>query len=247
MANGEGEGKKQRAPHPATVQRKTTTAQPGKRPSRPPHPATVQKKSAATTGARKERPPHPATVQRKASAPGGARKERPPHPATVARTNGSGAAQRLAAPGKTGAVTLASGSALYHATSYAGLNVLLRSGIGAGVNGRTGSVFPTSTALDAGRAGSGGPAAVLELRTTRALQGDRDAPAQRKTAAPVEPAEGDTPPDFAVDRRGSRGVQCKLHPRALDALEPVAVHLRDARGAWARFTVAQYREMSGAG
>ena len=226
MANGEGEGKKQRAPHPATVQRKTTTAQPGKRPSKP---------------------PHPATVQRKASTPGGARKERPPHPATVARTNGSGVTQRQAAPGKTGAVTLASGSALYHATSHAGLKDLLRSGIGAGVNGRTGSVFPTSTALDAGRAGSGGPAAVLELRTTRALQGGRDAPAQPKTVAPAEPAEKDTPPDFAVDRRGSRGVQCKLHPRALDALEPVAVHLRDARGAWARFTVAQYREMSGAG
>ncbi|MDC0746041.1 hypothetical protein [Polyangium mundeleinium] len=247
MANGEGEGKKQRAPHPATVQRKTTKAQPGKRPSRPPHPATVQRKASTPGGARKERPPHPATVQRKASTPGGARKERSPHPATVARTNGSGVAQRLAAPEKTGAVTLASGSALYHATSYTGLNVLLRSGIGAGVNGRTGSVFPTSTALDAGRAGSGGPAAVLELRTTRALQGGRDAPAQPKTVARAEPAEEDTPPDFAVDRRSSRGVQCKLHPRALDALEPVAVHLRDARGAWARFTVAQYREMSGAG
>ncbi|MDI1448118.1 hypothetical protein [Polyangium sp. 6x1] len=244
MANGEGEGKKQRAPHPATVQRKTaTTAQPGKRPSRPPHPATVQKKSAANAGARKERPPHPATVQKKSAANAGARKERAPHPATVARTNG--AAQRQAAPGKTGALTLASGSALYHATSYAGINVILRSGIGA-VTGRTGSVFPTSTALDAGRAGSGGPAAVLELRTTRALQGGRDAP-QAKTAAPAEPAEGDTPPDFAVDRRGSRSMQCKLHPRAWGALEPVAVHLRDARGAWARFTVAQYRDMSSAG
>lgn len=219
MASEEGDGKKQRAPHPATVQRKTT-AQPGKRPSRPPHPATVQKKAAAPSGARKERPPHPATVQ---------------------RTNGSTSAQRAAAPvGKNGGVTLAPGSSLYHATTYAGLNVLLRSGVRPTVNERTGAVFPTSTSLESGRGGLSGSGAVLELRTTRALQGGRDA----RPAASAEPARADTPPDFAVDRRGTRSLQCKLHPRALDALEPVAVHLRDARGAWARFTVAQYREMS---
>ena len=220
MANDEGEAKKQRAPHPATVQRKTTTAQPGKRPSKPPHAATAQRKTAA---------------------PGGARKERAPHPATVARTTGSTSAQRSV--GKTGAVTLASGSSLYHATSYAAVNVILRSGVKPTTNDRTGGVFPTSTALDAGRAGSGGPSVVLELRTTRALQSGRDAaPAAKKAVA--EPAGEQAPPDFAVDRRSARSLQCKLHPRALDALEPVAVHVRDARGAWARFTVAQYREMS---
>jgi len=241
MANDEGEAKKQRAPHPATVQRKTTTAQPGKRPSKPPHAATAQRKTAAPGGARKERAPHPATVQRKTAAPGGARKERAPHPATVARTTGSTSAQRSV--GKTGAVTLASGSSLYHATSYAAVNVILRSGVKPTTNDRTGGVFPTSTALDAGRAGSGGPSVVLELRTTRALQSGRDAaPAAKKAVA--EPAGEQAPPDFAVDRRSARSLQCKLHPRALDALEPVAVHVRDARGAWARFTVAQYREMS---
>ncbi len=227
MANGDGEAKKQRAPHPATVQRKSAQ-QPEKGSSKPPHPATVQRKTAAPGGARKEREPHPATVQKK--------------------SGGTSASRSTAASfGKDGTFNLASGSALYHGTSYAGVNVILRSGIGATVNGRAGSAFTTSTSLEAGRASLAGSGAVLELRTTRALQGGNETPAAGKTKAAAEPAAESTPPDFAVDRKGSRAMQCKMFPRALDALSPVAVYLRDARGAWARFTVTQYREMADAG
>jgi len=220
-------------PHPATVQRKAAASAgaKGAKGAKPPHPATVQRKPAQPTGLA-EKPPHSATLQRKAATPGSARQERGPHPATMARTKSASVQASSVSAGNGGSASMAAGSSLYYSANYPALNAIVKTSIQAATKTRNGASFDTATSLQAARASLSRSGGVLELRTVRPLQGGMAA----------ESASA----DFELDQRGGRAVQCKLHAQALDALEPVAVHLRDARGAWTRFTVEQYKEMVGA-
>lgn len=229
MANGDGLGNKAtRGPHPATIQRQK--AAPASRAQKPPHPATVQKKSAAAGGGRKERAPHPATLSRSGGSAG-----------AVQRSGKAGRASFVTA--EDGSLTLSSGATVFYGATHSALQAMLRGGF------EVAPALAVSTTLEGGSQGlgrSGG--VVVELQTTRALRGQNAADSRgavQKASAKGD-KNGEDAPEFELDRRVGRSVQCRMNPAAQDALSPAAVYARDANGAWTRFTVSQYRDMVGA-
>jgi hypothetical protein len=188
-------------------------------------------------------------VQKKSAQPVGDRKERAPHPATLGRSS-AGAVQRSGKGGRAsfvaaedGSLTLASGATFFHGATHSAVQAMLRGGL---------DVSPTlavSTTLEGGSQAigrSGG--VVLEVLTTRALHGQNAADSRgtvQKASAKGD-KDGAETPEFLLDRRAGRALQCRMNPAAQGALSPMAVYARDANGAWTRFTVSQYREMVGA-